>query len=409
MAEKLPNGLIKYGDLTMTQHEYELQTVIAERLKHESFWAQFVGEVDFREGRDHLEVNVLKYNELTPSDVKAVEEGITPAPSALHMYRKMAGVNDYLRWIPYTDKTKKYAYDDLISHAKDVIGDEMLQIREIILANKFIETKAVLSAQGDETTWDTLTRARIRLEKNKVKKIDGYYYAIVTSEYAALITKENKDYFEVAEKNKIQKEGYIGTLNGFRIFSCTDAVLYDSSNKSICLFFGALSNGLPVKAVKCGEGNVQAFDNGLGSLPDKDHPEYGDPGRQRGSVAVKLMGFGAILGDDNAVLKYVDDVAYVAKDEVSEENQTDYKANSKEASPITYTITGGNSISGTGSITLAVKDNANRTVTGWTLASSDTAYATVSGMKVTGVKAGNVTITLTKGDIVLEHKVTITA
>ena len=57
-----------------------------------------------------------------------------------------------------------------------------------------------------------------------------------------------------------------------------------------------------------------------------------------------------------------------------------------------------------------VEQGATNVVGEFIYESEDPSIADVdSNGRITGVKAGNVTITLTKGDIVLEHKVTITA
>ena len=299
--------LVKHKDLSVEQVTKIGKSLLA-HARQEPFWGKFTRHQPNEEGYTEISWRKLIYNNVTVADLKNLEEGKTPDPSKLSYAEFKCGVADYGNWIPYTDKSKRYNYDDVVRDAKNVLSDDAQQQAELRKAVQFYKGTCTITAlTGDNGFLKTLLKAKTILKKNKAKTVvDGKFVAILPDEIAnQVLVDYQKVLTDTSEKNAII-EGYIGCLGGFILYSRTDEPCYKNNTTGYVIFMGKSVNGLPVGTVSIGDSNVSVYDNGLGSIPEYDE-EKGivkpDALHQRGSVGYKVMGFGTRIIDDEAILR----------------------------------------------------------------------------------------------------------
>lgn len=317
--------LVKHKDLSIQQVTKIARTLLA-HARLEKFWGRFTRHQTNEEGYSEVSWRKLNYNNLTTADLKDLEEGHTPDPTKLSYSEFKCTVADFGNWIPYTDKSKKYNFDDVVRDAKSLLADDLDQQKELRIARQFYMGTATVTAKS--TFLETLLKAKTILKKNKAKPVvDGKYVAIIPDEIANdVLVAYEKSLTNTTEKNAII-EGYIGCLGGFIIYSRTEDVCYKNSETGYCLFMGKSVNGLPVGTVSIGEANASVYDNGLGSVPEYESSSDGkitvkpDALHQRGSVGYKVMGFGTRIIDDEAILRCEMPLVKVTEGAVAEEGR----------------------------------------------------------------------------------------
>lgn len=328
--------LIKHKDLSVEQVKKIARTLLA-HARVDQFWGKFTRHQTNEAGYSEISWRKLNYNNLTTADLKDLEEGHTPDPAKLSYSEFKCTVSDFGNWIAYTDKSKRYNYDDVVRDGKSLLADDLDQQKELRIARQFYMGTATLTAQS--TFLATLLKAKTILKKNKAKPVvDGKYVAIIPDEIAneVLVTYE-KSLTNTTEKNAII-EGYIGCLGGFILYSRTDDVCYKSSTTGYCLFMGKSVNGLPVGTVSIGDSNAAVYDNGLGSVPEYESvggkiTVKPDALHQRGSLGYKVMGFGTRIIDDEAILRCEMALEKVTEGSVAEASRSHFVSTSE--SPVT--------------------------------------------------------------------------
>lgn len=304
--------LVKHDDLTVNQVTFIKKNVIAEVLNEDDF-TPLMAEDAIPEGYDKLSWDKLIYTAPTTTDAYKLTEGVTPEPEDLGIARFEVSVDDYGKWIPYTDKSVKYGFHDVVNLANTKLANDARRITSIVKGSIFYQ--GVNTVTAETTLEDTFLKAGVILYKNEAEPFIGSeYLAIVTPEVAKDILKTYKDDItHTSEKEAIIK-GEIGSIWGFRIIKRKYPFCY-SSGKSYIVFMGKSGTlkTSPVSTVKLGEANVEVYNNPLGSIPQANMGTadstdvvvsvYPDATHQRGSVAFKIQGLGACIKDDSALLR----------------------------------------------------------------------------------------------------------
>lgn len=303
--------LVKHNELSVEQVTKIGKSLLA-HARLEPFWGKFTRHQANEAGYHEISWRKLIYHNVTVADLKDLEEGKTPDPMKLSYAEFKCSVSNYGNWIPYTDESKRYNYDDVVRDAKNFLSDDAEQQAELRKAVQFYKgTCVITAATGTDGFLKTLLKARTILKKNKAKTVvDRKYVAVLPDEIANQVLIDYQDRLtDTTEKNAII-EGYIGCLGGFILYSRTDEPCYKNNTTGYVIFFGKSINGLPVGTTSIGDSNIEVYDNGLGSIPDYEKDAEGkiiavkpDALRQRGSVSYKVMGFGTRIIDDEAILR----------------------------------------------------------------------------------------------------------
>lgn len=326
MSAQLAN-MVTHGELTVEQIAH-IQKNILVFIRKDTFWDKFCSHTVVPAGSSSIEWRKLNVPELTPSQISNLTEGVTPAGLQLEYVKFSVSPVDYGSWIGYTDKSKRYNYDDVVRDAKTVLAQRARDEAEIRKAMQFISGTCTMSiTSGDKKFLGDLLKARTILKKNHIKPLSGNKYGcILGPEHAAKVLLDYAAEITHTSQKEAVIDGYLGELGGFILFECADEVMYkrtaavagsgtegqqgyvapvSAKTESYVLFIGKTEYGMPVQTVAFGDSSVQVIDKGLGSVPSKDGSGniLPDALNQRGSVGYKVMGFATRILADEAIIR----------------------------------------------------------------------------------------------------------
>ena len=272
----------------------------------DTFWDKFCGHDTVAKGLSSLEWRKLNVKSLGLADIKNLTEGVTPDGIDLEYLKFRVGLTNFGTYIPYTDESERFNYDDVVQDAKLVLGQHVREQLEIRKSQAFAATTCSMTVGAAANTIKDLRKARTILIKNKVKPLNaGRYAFICTPEQASDILEAMADKITHTSQKEAVIKGYIGELAGFVIYENADPIMYSKEGKGLCFFVGKTDYGMPVRTVAFGDSSVQVYDNGLGSGVSKNAAGeiVSDHNHQHGSVAYKVMGFATRILFDEAVIK----------------------------------------------------------------------------------------------------------
>lgn len=316
MAAQIAN-YVAHGELSVEQIAH-IQKNILVFLRKDTFWDKFCSHTRVPAGHTSVEWRKLNIPELTASQISNLTEGVTPAGLTLEYVKFSVSPVDYGSWIGYTDKSKRYNYDDVVRDAKTVLAQRARDEAEIRKAQQFISGTCTMSiTSGDKKFLGDLLKARTILKKNHVKPLSNNKYGcILGPEHAAKVLLDYAAEITHTSQKESIIDGYLGELGGFMLFECADEIMYkrtaavvspatSAKTESYVLFIGKTEYGLPVQTVAFGDDSVQVIDKGLGSGPSKDSSGNVMPDalNQRGTVGYKVMGFATRILADEAIIR----------------------------------------------------------------------------------------------------------
>jgi N4-gp56 family major capsid protein len=296
-------ALVKHSELSIQQIAH-IQKDVLVSLNKDTFWDKFCSHTKIEEGVDSVEWRKLNVPDLTASQITNLTEGVTPDSLNMTYVKFKVSPVDYGNWIAYTDKSKRYNYDDVVRDAKLILSSDAHQQAEFRKGQQFIAGTCTMDKK--DTFLKTLLAARTILKKNKVKPISGQKYGcILSAEQAADVLVEYANQITHTSQKESVIDGYLGELGGFILFETTHEVIYKDATTAYCLFIGKSDFGMPVQTVSFGNSSVEVYDNGLGSIPQYDEATGLRPDalHQRGSVGYKVMGFAARILADEAIIR----------------------------------------------------------------------------------------------------------
>lgn len=295
-------ALVKHGELTVQQIAH-IQKDVLVSLNKDTFWDKFCSHTVVPANSDSVEWRKLNIPNLTAADIKNLAEGVTPASLSMTYVKFSVKPEDYGNWIEYTDKSKRYNYDDVVRDAKLVLSNDAHQQAEFRKGQQFVAGTCTMDVA--DTFLRTLLKARTILKRNKIKPISGQKYGcILSAEQAADVLVEYANQITHTSQKEATIDGYLGELGGFILFETTHEVIYKDATHAYCLFIGKSDFGMPVQTVAVGNDSVEVYDNGLGSVPQISGSEVRpDALHQRGSVGYKRMGFATRIVADEAIIR----------------------------------------------------------------------------------------------------------
>lgn len=304
-------ALVKHGELSVQQIAH-IQKDVLVSLNKDTFWDKFCSHTSVPAGTDSVEWRKLNIPNLTSANIKNLTEGVTPESLEMTYVKFSVRPEDYGNWIEYTDKSKRYNYDDVVRDAKLVLSNDAHQQAEFRKANQFIAGTCTMDLKT--TFLESLLKARTILKRNKVKPISGQKFGcILSAEHAAKVLVDYANQITHTSQKEALIDGYLGELGGFILFETTHEAIYKDGTTSYVLFIGKSDFGMPVQTVAFGNDSVEVYDNGLGSVPQyTDGAVRPDALHQRGSVGYKVMGFATRILADEAIIRA--EYAITAKD-----------------------------------------------------------------------------------------------
>lgn len=374
---------VKHGDLTVEQVTDIQKSIITSLRSKDSFWDKFCSHDDkVNDGYSDLEWRKLNIPELTVAELSNLQEGVTPAGLSMTYVKFKTSPVDFGSYIPYTDKSAKYNFDDVRRDAKTILSQRAFDEVELRKALQFVAGTCTISmSTGNNAFLKTCLRVKTILKRNGVKPVRGNRFAcVLPSEYAAQVLLDYENQITHTSQKEAVIDGYLGELGGFILFETTSEVVYGeryaktsdvaldesktyytvSNNvytavaepavanigsyyeKIIVgkiLFMGKTEDGMPVRTTPFGDASVKIIEKPLGSIPygvvdsnGKVTEVRGDNLEQRGSVGYKVMGFATRILHDEAILRATVDLAGIDELDVVDANRQHYQGSS--TSPI---------------------------------------------------------------------------
>lgn len=336
--------LILHKDLTPEQIDHIERDILA-IARTKQFFGQFTKRVKLPRG--HKTIRWRRFNITNPklADIKALEEGHTPNPEAITYSDYVASVNSYGSWAGYTDEDVAYNYDNIVDNLETALGRKMAKTMELKRGEQFYKgTATITAATGTDALKDTFLKAKTVLQKNEIEPwSNGLYIAIVPPEVqnSLLSTYYKTDFITNSERQATIK-GYIGEAWGFMVLTTSLECAYKDASNAYLLFMGIGANGVPVQEIEAGEGNAtpQIIHKELGTITETLYDSDGttvigarsDALNQRGAVGVKMMGWGARIVDDFALLRCEYAITQIAGTALEDSGRSHY--NSAATSPV---------------------------------------------------------------------------
>ena len=299
-----------HADFTIEQHD-EIQKNIRVVGKKEAFW------YDLCEHDRMPKADKLKYRHqvlIDPTKVHILNEGQTPDPTKVKAVEFYVTVFNIGSWFKYTRESRDLNLDSIVEMASNQLAHERLYDLERIRGDVYRGTTCTVTKTED--TWEKfLLRCKTQLRKNKAKPVSGNdYLFIAPGEILNGIIVELGDKLKaVGAGEDIIVKGAIGRCSGFIFKENDDETMYvhhdavgtsgqegyaAAYDEAVALLIGKNEFGeYPVKERSYAGTNDSVANVGC-DVKDKN-----DPLGQFGFVSSRIDGVGAVLTDENCVLK----------------------------------------------------------------------------------------------------------
>ena len=311
-------------------------TELLENARAEMFYAQF-GKKQHLPANNGTTVEWRKWN--TFARAGQLQEGVIPTGQKFGMSSKVGSIVDYGTFATISDKLELRAYDDVILGATEEMGASAAETQEVLIRDALLVNTNVLycdniGADGtfkstptspatmgasDTDGWALLTpdmvnKAVTKMKKDKVKRINGRYYAVIHPSVAYDLRKSNEwiEAHKYAATSEIFN-GEIGELHGCRFIENTFAPVLggtDYKNKNGGVTYATYFFGHEAFGIIDPEG-------GALEMIVKSKDQIGGPLNQFSTIGYKLSTNGATILYPERLLRVMSTSAYSATDEVS--------------------------------------------------------------------------------------------
>ena len=315
-------------DLQITDVKKALET----RAKEEDLFGYFSEDRKWEKGVTALEYKRLVIDPVHKNEVKPLVEGVAPDPTKLTYATFRVQVEDYADYINYTDKSKKYLFND-------VTKDSMTRLAHIKAEkNNYVNGRPLYNSRCSITAPATINadnlinlfgKAKIILKKNKAKPItNGLFAAVITPEVELYLLMHLRQVIDHTSENNAIIKGNIGKFAGFDLVSLTTELADTATGKQTIAFVGRTPFG--EKPLLRFIPETEIFNNGLGTglVKNAAGELVADAAHQVGSVAYKDMGMAATILDDKAVLNCTLTVEQIGGSDLTIDGRTDYVSHS---------------------------------------------------------------------------------
>ena len=253
-------------------------------------------------------INFRKFSTLAAATV-ALTEGATPAGNSLTVTAITATVGQYGDFVEISDVLDLTAIDPILVETGRLLGEQSgltldTLVRDVINAGTTVQyangkASRILTAAGDNLTVIEIRKAVRTLKRNKARKIDGNYVAIV--EPGATYDLQSDPAWVDAQKYAGSKKifsGEIGELYGVRFIETTEAKKFAGLGAAGIDIYSTLILGADAYGIidVAGSGSVQNIVKPFGSAGTAD------PLNQRSTSGWKVV-FTAKILEDLAILR----------------------------------------------------------------------------------------------------------
>ena len=308
-------------------------TELLENARIEMFYAQFAKKQKLPANHGKT-VEWRKWNTFAKAD--KLQEGVIPTGQKFGMSSKTGSIDQYGTYAAITDQLELHAYDDVILGATEEMGASAAETQETLIRdgllvntnvlycdNITLATGAVASTptspalmEASDTVMSLLTpdmvaKAVTKMKKDKVKTINGKYYAVIHPSVAYDLRK-SKEWIE-AHKYAATSEifnGEIGELHGCRFIENTFAPILggEYKNKAGTVTYATYFFGHEAFGIIDPEG-------GALEMIAKDKSQVGGPLNQYSTIGYKFETNGVTILYTERVLRVMSCSSYSATDE----------------------------------------------------------------------------------------------
>ncbi len=241
-------------------------------------------------------IEFRKFSSL-PKAKTALTEGVTPDGQSLTVTAITATVGQYGDYVRITDMLDLTAIDPILTETGKLLGNQSGETLDSLTADILNagtnvqysggKTARAQLAEGDVLTVDDIKKAVRTLKRNKAKKINGSYVAIIHPDAAYDLTNDPKWEAVKEYDPKDWYNGEIGRIHGVRFVETTEAVRFGSGD-------GEVFSTLVLGADAYGITNIEG--GGLENIV-KPFGSGDDPLNQRATSGWKATHVAKILND----------------------------------------------------------------------------------------------------------------
>ena len=308
-------------------------TELLENARIEMYYAQFAKKQKLPANRGKT-IEWRKWNTFAKAD--KLQEGVIPTGQKFGMSSKTGSIDQYGTYAAITDQLELHAYDDVILGATEEMGASAAETQETLIRDGLLVNTNVLYcdnitiATGDVAstptspalmeasstvmsllTPDMVAKAVTKMKKDKVKTINGKYYAVIHPSVAYDLRK-SKEWIE-AHKYAATSEifnGEIGELHGCRFIENTFAPILggEYKNKAGTVTYATYFFGHEAFGIIDPEG-------GALEMIAKDKSQVGGPLNQYSTIGYKFETNGVTILYTERVLRVMSCSSYSATDE----------------------------------------------------------------------------------------------
>lgn len=313
-------------------------TELLENARIEMIYAQF-GKRQPLPSNHQGKVEWRKFNTFARAD--KLTEGVIPTGQKFGLTSITGTVDQYGTYTTVTDKLELRAYDDIILAATEEMGASAAETQEVLIRDALLTGTNVLycdninlttgEASGTPTScadmgastangWAMLTPAMVNkavtiMKKNRVPKIDGYYYAVIHPSVASDLRQSEEwiDAHKYAMPEQIYN-GEIGELHGVRFIENVFAPVLTTSGT-----YQNKESGATYATYFFGKDSFGIIDPEGGALEMIVHQksEIGGPLDQFSTIGYKFETNGATILYPERVLRVMSVSSYSATDEAN--------------------------------------------------------------------------------------------
>lgn len=326
--DTLAPELKAYYDTELLENA-RIDMIYAQFAKRQTLPANHQGKVEWR-----------KFN--TFARAEKLAEGVIPTGQKFGLTAVTGTIDQYGTYTTVTDKLELRAYDDIILAATEEMGASAAETQEVLIRDALLTGTNVLycdnielatgAAKGTAPTscatmgastengWAMLTPAMINkavtiMKKNRVPKIDGYYYAVIHPSVASDL-RQNEEWLD-AHKYAMPEQiynGEIGELHGVRFIEDVFAPILKGSGT-----YDNKEGGATYATFFFGKDSFGIIDPEGGALEMIVHPkeEIGGPLNQFSTIGYKFETNGATILYPERMLRVMSVSSSSATDEAN--------------------------------------------------------------------------------------------
>ena len=407
-------GLIKLGDFGSVESKELVEKEIFRRIKpHVGSWVARCYQKSLKAPYKTASFRSVVYPKAKDEQSYVLLEGITPDPTGRLLYTEQTmSVSPRGFYAMYTDEDMTYGFDSIVQDLTSSVSNNAEDVLDQIAYKAWLSGNQVWTADSGLTR-ELFTKIRISMKKFTRKKGVNVKAILTPEDIADLRLKYNQNganlFVDTSMNEESIKNGEMARFEGVDIIEDDSECMYEvdtatglKTGKRIAFFYTMDSEGRsPVAFIKADGESGEFITKGLGEAGD-------DYLNQRGSIGVKFKGLGAMVTAEEVLARVIvtpaaDTIGYVDSsiDEfgnIKADGKSVARANVRDVvgSPIALTIvTSAVSVAKGKNLALKVYDEEGNDLTSTaTYATSASGVATVSKGIVTGVAAGEATISV---------------